>query len=158
MFAGQVRERLFPFLTSSNCDADCSTFLVEYLLRRVKQGLDGSGLGIAHAVVTASIPTLPPRSRLIQDVRDLTQLVLDAAYFCPVNGECNVATLVCFSIARCGSRVWFAGPEQCEYVNTMLQCLPSSASEKAQQDPVLMGKLARADALDRHLSAAEVTF
>jgi hypothetical protein len=38
----------------------------------------------------------------------------------------------------------------------MLECLPSSSSEKAQQNSVLMAKLACADQLERHLIASEV--
>ncbi len=52
----------------------------------MKADADGTGLAIAHAVVTASMPTLPSHQRLIQDLTDVAQLVLDAAYFCPVNG------------------------------------------------------------------------
>ena len=49
-----------------------------------------------------------------------------------------------------------AGQVQCDLVSKMLQCLPSTDTDKVQQNPQLMAVLMNCDELERHLSACEV--
>ena len=49
-----------------------------------------------------------------------------------------------------------ADAARCEMVSAMIQCLPSSTSEKALSSPALMMLLADVDRLESHLTAAEV--
>lgn len=83
----QIKDRLQPFLASTGVGTDSSAFLIEFLLRRVKTATDGSGLAVAQMVVNASQLTSGAHERLVKDVVDVAQLVVDAAYHCPVNGE-----------------------------------------------------------------------
>lgn len=104
----------------------------EWCIRRAGGGGGDAlveGLAIAAAVVRASKPTLPRSQRLIPEVGDLARVVIECAYAAPTIDTRLV-----------------------ELLSDMIQCLPVSAVMAG----VAPDAVARVDALDRHLTVAEV--
>ena len=82
----QVNELFLPTIVASGGGAEeCNILLHDYLVDLAKAE-SPDGLYMVAKLVEASVPTLPSERRVIKQSLNLVQVVLDAAYACPIIG------------------------------------------------------------------------